>query len=125
MRVNGIVPVADRFGYTLTCTAGDLSCLRLLAVLHPMKLSEQDVQLRLQLSDAPKLSRRVRPQYFDGALQVGDYSPGGFRTSFSAWPSPPGLAADSTRAARPGFANWATFTGLPRCASSRHLDAGC
>jgi hypothetical protein len=33
----------DRFGYTVTWTACNLSCLRLLAVLHPMKLSEQDV----------------------------------------------------------------------------------
>jgi hypothetical protein len=94
-----------------------------LAVLQTVELTEYDVDLRLQLGDAPELNLGVRPQRFDRLLQVRDQSPGGFRTTFSAWPSLTGLAAASTRAAWASFANWATFTGRPRCASSWHLDA--
>jgi hypothetical protein len=90
-----------------------------------MKLTEYDVELRLQLGDAPELKLRVRPQRFDGLLQVRDRSPGACRTTFSAWPGQTGLAAAPTRSAWSGFASRATFTRRPRCASSWHLDAGC
>jgi hypothetical protein len=94
-----------------------------LAVLETVELTEYDVELRLQLGDAPELNLGVRPQRFDGLLQVCDHLPGGSRTTFSAWPGQAGLAAASPRSGWSGFANQATFKGLPEGASVAHLDA--
>jgi hypothetical protein len=55
-----------------------------LAVLEPVELTERDVQLRLQLGDAPELNFRVRPQRFDGLLQVRDHAPADSLSTLSA-----------------------------------------
>jgi hypothetical protein len=75
-----------------------------------MKFTERDVELRLQLGDAPELNLRVRPQRFDRLLQVLDRLAAGSQPGLSSRPGRTGLAAGATGPARPGFASWAALS---------------